>query len=241
MDCRQGDQPPEPPHTTVREVPAATADQVAQEINASDRILRFLAWVVRPIRRKLAGAAKKLKQIGAPAGYDNNRVPPGRCSAWIGASLPTSTSIMKANSLNSLTAGTVAVALLALTAATLRGEVEDKINKSFQVQSGGQLVVERGSRLHRSQNRRPRCGGHRNHPQGRRQPRQRPRKSSRTMSSRSPRTAIRSASVPNTMAEDARAGSAKGDDLHVHYLITVPRHSRRGPQDLRAAASRWRN
>jgi DUF4097 and DUF4098 domain-containing protein YvlB len=54
---------------------------------------------------------------------------------------------MNSNSPNPLTAGTVAVALLALTAATLRGEVEDKINKSFKVQSGGQLVVEvdRGS------------------------------------------------------------------------------------------------
>ena len=54
---------------------------------------------------------------------------------------------MKINSLKFLTAGTLGVALLALTAATTRGEIEDKINKSFKAQPGGQLVVEvdRGS------------------------------------------------------------------------------------------------
>jgi DUF4097 and DUF4098 domain-containing protein YvlB len=49
---------------------------------------------------------------------------------------------MKPYPLHSLAAGTIAAALLALSAAAVRGEIEDKISKSFKVQTGGQLVVE---------------------------------------------------------------------------------------------------
>jgi len=54
---------------------------------------------------------------------------------------------MKPKSLNSLKAGTLAAALLALAAASVRADVEDTITKSFKVQPGGQLVVQadRGS------------------------------------------------------------------------------------------------
>jgi ribosomal protein L6P/L9E len=54
---------------------------------------------------------------------------------------------MKSNLINSLKPSTIAAALLFCFHATARADVADKITKSFQVQPGGQLVVEldRGS------------------------------------------------------------------------------------------------
>jgi DUF4097 and DUF4098 domain-containing protein YvlB len=54
---------------------------------------------------------------------------------------------MKTNLLRPFATGTLAVALLALNAAAVRGEIEDTLSRSFAVQPGGQLVVQidRGS------------------------------------------------------------------------------------------------
>ena len=49
---------------------------------------------------------------------------------------------MKSKFFSPITAMFLAVAMFACTAATVRAEVEDKITKSFPVESGGQLVVE---------------------------------------------------------------------------------------------------
>ena len=68
--------------------------------------------------------------------------PEGPAFGWLRGAIAKTTRIMKPIALNSLKAGTIAVALLALAAARVRADVEDTLTNSFKVQPGGQLVVQ---------------------------------------------------------------------------------------------------